>query len=127
MAEPIFTVEVDITSFDGVRQGERGVNLIGFRGRVDSPVFKGETVGTGYDTQKYSEAGFSLSARYLLKGTDENGAPCSVFIENNGSDMANCVPEIVTDSPALAAFLDGKSLRAEVLPRDGGVSVKIFG
>lgn len=128
--EEILSIDVKINSFEGVetvgRDGEKlFANMIGFTGRTEGSYFTGETVGTGVDTQRLGGSGFSLSARYMLKGFDYAGAPCKIFIENNGSSMGSCIPTIITDSEALKDW-NNAILRSRVLPAEGGVTVKIY-
>ena len=124
--EYLMTVDVKITGSNGVNSDVCGVNMISFTGSVESRWFSGETAGVGCDTQRYYPDGkTSLSARYLLKGRDCDGKNCSIFIENNGPSLDMCTPVLVTDSEALSGWQE-ESLRAIVVPKDGGVDVNLF-
>ena len=57
--------------------------MLPFTGDCDCPLFKGKILPGGVDTQRISTDGrTSLSARYALEGTDDQGKPCKLFIEN---------------------------------------------
>lgn len=105
---------------------ECAVNMISFTGEAYGKYFNGKVIGTGVDTQKIvKDKGVNLSARYMLEGTDYENNKCRVFIENNGSDMNNCTPLLVTDSKVLKNLQKAK-LRSSVEPIEGGVLVSIF-
>lgn len=125
--EYLMTVNVKTQAAAGVNSvNAGGINMIPFTGTADSYYFKGQTVGTGCDTQKYgSDGSVMFSARYLLKGTDCDGKQCSIFIENNGPALDKCVPTVVSDSPILAKWSDF-DLRAIVDPVGGGVDVNMY-
>lgn len=125
--EYLMTVDVTTQAAAGVNSvNAGGINMIPFTGKADGYYFKGETVGTGCDTQKYApDGGVMFSARYLLKGTDCDGKQCSIFIENNGPALEKCTPMIVSDSPTLAKWSD-YDLRAIVVPGGSGVSVNVY-
>jgi len=107
--------------------GKNGtIVMIPFSAHTQGELFTGSTPENGYDTQRITPDGkLRLSARYMLVGKDAAGNPCSVFIENNGSSLDSCKPEIHTDSPELV-FLETADLSARVEPCADGVTVKIF-
>ncbi len=94
---------------DGIEEvrGKKGEScMILFHGNAEGPYFNGEILPGGVDTQKeFYGKPRSLSARYTLKGTDCEGKPCKLFIENNGDVGANgqviTKPILLTDSPVL--------------------------
>ncbi|HCE74419.1 MAG TPA: hypothetical protein DEP67_08350, partial [Lachnospiraceae bacterium] len=69
-------------------------------------------------------------ARYIMRGTDLSGRPCSIFIENNGmaaeDGRIRTVPRILTDSDALS-YLETAELRGSVSDGDqpGDVDIVI--
>jgi len=75
----------------------------------------------------------TLSARYMLRGTDAAGKPCSIFIENNGSmklppagPVIETIPLVRTDSPLLQ-WLEDAELSGRVSPEgENGVLVEVF-
>ena len=106
-------------------QKEKAV-MIPFSAKATGSYFSGETVVNGYDTQLSKADGtFSLSARYILEGKDFKGNECRLFIENNGIDLNDCRPHIISDSPELC-FLESAELRSEVRCVEDGVIVSIF-
>lgn len=110
----------------------RKIVMVPFTGTTSGKYFTGKVIGTGVDTQKYpkdSNGNFidgagTLSARYMLEGTDFKGNPCHIFIENNAGPNG-WIPTITTDSPALASW-ESENLRSQVEPAEGGVVVSIF-
>lgn len=123
----LFDVYVDITDTMSVTGKLRNVSMLSFTGEVKGRYFNGKVVGTGVDTQYSSKNGsMLLSARYMLEGKDIEGNECRCFIENNGSFDNGFVPKIVTDSPSLAEFEEAE-LKAEIITKENGVIVSIFG
>lgn len=123
--ELILTVNVEIEDSVSVRGESCEVNMISFGGTAKSGYFNGKIIGTGVDTQKITGTEALLSARYMLEGSDYTGAPCRIFIENNGADLSHCTPHIVTDSKALSQW-ESAELSSTVEPCDSGVTVKIY-
>lgn len=122
----LLTVHVMLLSPCTVYSGAKGVVMIPFTGSAEGDYFTGEIIGTGVDTQMIEKDRLvSLSARYMLAGRDHTGEECRVFIENNGSSLDHCIPTIVTDSKALAAWQQA-SLVSKVSPTENGVVVEIF-
>lgn len=79
--------------------------MIHFRGSSDCAAFKGKIVSECADTRlQYSGQVQTLSARYILEGTDADGDPCKIYVENNGIDDNGMVtePTIITDNPDFA-------------------------
>ena len=85
----------------------------------------------GVDTQRMVNGHLTLSARYMLEGTDADGNACRVFTENTGAtdDPAppmTTTPVIFTDSPALQ-WLETAVLRGTLEPHGSdGVIIHIF-
>lgn len=123
----LFDVYVDIIDTACVKGKMHDVCMLSFTGRVSGRHFNGKVIGTGVDTQYSSKNGtVLLSARYMLEGKDIDGNDCRCFIENNGSPDNGFVPRIVTDSPALSDFEEAE-LKAEIVTKENGVIVSIFG
>lgn len=123
----LFDVYVDITDTIGVKGRLHNVYMLSFTGEVKGRYFNGKVISTGVDTQYSSKDGPALlSARYMLEGKDIDGNECRCFIENNGSFDDGFIPKIVTDSPALAEFEEAE-LKAEIVTKENGVIVSIFG
>jgi hypothetical protein len=114
-------------------KSEKGTALmILFHGDVDCENFHGKVLPGGVDTQvQYQGEKRSLSARYMLEGTDRDGCPCHIFVENEGvieaEDEPICTkPQIITNSKALK-YLEYAELKGEVRgDNQGGVTIIIF-
>lgn len=125
MSELIMMINV-ITFEAQILESENSkVVMIPFKGEATGKYFNGKTVSDGVDTQITSDGSFSLSARYMLAGTDKSGKRCRVFIENNGTSLDNCIPKIYTDSAELA-FLEKTRLTAAAEGTENGVIVRIY-
>ena len=123
----LFDVYVDIIDTVCVKGKFHDVSMLSFTGEVKGKYFNGNVLGTGVDTQYSSkDKDMFLSARYMLEGKDIDGNECRCFIENNGSFDNGFIPKIVTDSPALSKFEDTE-LKAEIVTKENGVIVSIFG
>ena len=110
------------------------VVMIPFTGDVTGKYFEGTILSGGIDTQIIAKQGVShtLSARYMLEGKDFTGAPCKVFIENNGNifkktehALFRTHPRMITNSKALA-FLAQTPLIGEGIPTENGLDIKIY-
>ncbi len=126
--EDVLSIDIKINHTEEVISSPVSARIVSFTGCCNSLLFKGEIVHEGADTQIITETATSLSARYILKGTDFKGTPCSIFIENNGTSLSDgeiiTTPKILTDSPALK-FLEEAKLTGTIIPADGGVKVII--
>lgn len=125
MNELIMTINVTTHEAHTLEGKVSRVVMIPFSAQAEGEYFCGKTVADGVDTQLTTRDGFSLSARYMLEGTDRSGNKCRVFIENNGTSLDNCRPKIYTDSKELA-FLQNAELTASVECIENGVVVSIF-
>jgi hypothetical protein len=131
----IFEVTVDIDpALISQLKGQAGeVIMIPFSGTVRGDIFNGRVLPGGVDTQTVDQNGVRhMSARYMLEGTDKNGEPCRIYIDNNGwfsGEMAmpfKTIPTLYTDSKTLAPYLHSNKFRTEGHPRQGGVTIKVF-
>ena len=121
----ILTVNVATCPAQGVEGSLAGDVMIPFSAEEIGDYFTGRTVFNGTDTQIAKDGKFSLSARYLLEGTDCAGVQCRLFIENVGTSLDRCTPTVITDSRELA-FLETASLSSTVECTENGVIVRIF-
>ncbi len=121
----ILTINVRTYAAEVLGSDSARVVMIPFDGEAVGEYFCGKTVGQSVDTQISKEGSFSLSARYMLEGTDFNGNKCRLFIENNGTSMDNCKPVIYTDSRALS-FLENALLSSDAECVENGVIVRIY-
>ncbi|WP_340030323.1 DUF3237 domain-containing protein [Paenibacillus sp. FSL K6-1122] len=133
--EELFTVHVNIEkSFDLQNSEDDSVVMITFTGSVTGKYFEGIVLGGGVDTQIIGKNGdpHTLSARYMLQGTDNTGHSCKIYIENNGNidktlktSLFRTSPKMITDSKALS-FLNRETLIGEGHPTESGIDIKIY-
>lgn len=131
MREEILTIDVVIEECMEVKGKTGEAAMILFSGSVDCDAFHGKILPGGVDTQKeWNGESRSLSARYILEGTDYQGQLCQIFIENNGvmdstGNLEYTVPRIITDSEALS-YLEMEELIGTITPTAEGVTIHIF-
>jgi len=118
---------INVTTFEAqTLEGQYSrVVMIPFSAEATGEYFNGTTITSGVDTQITTKDGFSLSARYMLEGTDRRGRKCRVFIENDGTSLDDCRPRIFSDSEELA-FLEKTELTANAECTEYGCIVRIF-
>ena len=109
--KPVLDIRIEANGPAVHMQGENAeVLMVPFKGSVDCPIFRGIVEPCGVDTQIVNAAGVRhMSARYLMTGTDSQGQPCHIYVENNGwfddatkSMPFRTVPTFFTDSQVLA-------------------------
>ena len=121
----ILRIYVNVTECHEVVSGERTVRMLPFEGTCDGPFFRGTILSGGVDTQKgYADGTGTLSARYMIAGTDCEGNSCKLFIENNAEFNSYTVPSIITDSPALK-WMEDATLRGRLEFPDGKLNIVI--
>jgi len=101
----LFRFFIGIGASDEVKSLDRSTTLIHFNATGDFDNFVGETVRGSVDTRlRFPGQVEALSARYILEGTDKDGNPCRIYVENNGIDDNGMVtePTIITDCPDYA-------------------------
>ncbi|SDB05311.1 hypothetical protein SAMN02910317_00199 [Ruminococcaceae bacterium FB2012] len=127
MKELLLTIDVVCSQGLSVKGGETEVVMVPFTGRAFGEHFSGRIIGPGVDTQKFGlkSGEGTLSARYMLQGTDSEGCPCRIFIENSIHDEAGWHPMLVTDSKVLAEW-EHLPLTASVDGTESGVVVRIY-
>jgi len=126
----VFKIHVTLQKTVEMLAADHTVRMILFDGYCDSDSFKGKILDGGVDTQIIGADGTgTLSARYILEGTDCEGADCRLFIENAGKLASGepiiTTPVIYTDSNALK-WLENTVLTGTVMPAEGGVLVSIY-
>lgn len=121
----VLRVYVGLTGFYEMESGDKKIRMILFEGTCDGPFFQGTILPGGVDTQKgYEDGTGTLSARYMIDGTDCEGNPCRMFIENNASCNDYTIPSIFTDSPALQ-WLETANLRGRMEFPEGKLNIVI--
>lgn len=123
----LLNIIVNITDCHTLHSARGDVNMVCFTGRCESDIFRGNILSGGVDTQFFlANHPGTLSARYMLTGTDDQGTPTRLFIENSAvSGEAHTHPRILTDNPRLA-FLEDTPLLGAIEGREGGVRIRIF-
>lgn len=101
----ILWLYINLTEINEVVSNNVTAKMLLFDGTCKSDIFNGTILHGGVDTQMvYPDGTGTLSARYIVEGTDSKGNPCRLFIENNaklGADQIVTEPKIVTDSKEL--------------------------
>lgn len=124
--EKVLLVHVKVGQCDEVKGSNGSVTMVHFHGTAESEYFNGVILPGGVDAQsQFGTDIWRISARYILEGTDMNGAACRIYIENNGflveGEIVTC-PRILTDSPALA-WLESTELEGRVVGEEGGICI----
>jgi len=100
--------------------------VVYFSGEAHGRFFNGNVCGTGADVQIEKSDGVSLSARYILEGSDYTGEKCRIYVENNKAPNEDFTrPYIITDSAALKKW-ESARLYGKIRPSDDGVIIDIF-
>ena len=129
----LLKIRIRILQMQEVCNGNSIARMILFDGDADSRFFKGRVLPGGVDTQTESSGRLTLSARYMLEGVDDTGAPCRIFVENSallmapGPEPIHTAPTVITDSPALAPLFAGKLQGlVEPIPKSEELMVRIW-
>ena len=130
MLKEVLTVNVDIKEEYEVKGQSGSAKMILFEGYIDCDVFKGKIMPGGVDTQRQKPGeNVTLSARYIVEGTDNEGKECKLFIENNGEILEDGTivtkPVIYTDSEALS-YIEKAELTGTVEASQLGVIIHIY-
>lgn len=110
------------------------VTIIPFSGYVQSDLFQGRILPGAADVQTTNAAGIRhLCARYMFEGTDSQGIPCKLFVDNNGyfenghePEIFETCPTFLTDSKILAPYLHQARFAARGYPCENGVIIRIY-
>lgn len=125
----LLKIHINITDIFEVYGTDLTAKMILFDGYCNSSLFTGKILPGAVDTQKvYLNGATSLSARYILEGTDEAGKNCRLFIENiaitTPGEKVITQPQIYTDSEALK-WLEAEVLYGEIENSDDGLVILI--
>ena len=129
-----FHITINPSEISGMETKNGKVKIIPFGGTVESDLFCGKILPGAADIQVTNGGGTRhMCARYMFEGTDYTGAPCHLFVDNNGYFERDSMPRpfeatptFMTDSEALADYLHGAHFRAEGWGKQGGVDIRIF-
>jgi len=129
-----FRIETYPDKVSSLQATNGAVRMIPFDGVVESELFTGKTLPGGIDVQVTNAAGIRhMCARYMFEGVDNTGTPCKLFVDNNGyfepgrktKPFFTC-PTIMTDSVALAPYLEGAHFRAEGHRKEDCLHIMVF-
>lgn len=112
---------------DTIKSDDR-VSMVLFHGTVESDFFNGNILPGGVDTQIVEDDGhWTLSARYIIDGTDKDGTPTRIFVQNDGymeNDRVVTKPRFITANLKLK-FLETNSFTGSLEGAPGGVTITI--
>ncbi|MBQ6529183.1 MAG: DUF3237 family protein [Clostridia bacterium] len=121
----ILNISVFVTRVQDVVSPRGTARMILFNGTCSGDYFTGTIDPGGVDTQYLDRNGSgTLSARYSLSGTDRDGRPARIFIENNARTGEETHPRVWTDSPCLA-FLETAELIGHIRKEDDHLLITI--
>ena len=133
--KPILDIRIEANGPAVHMTGENGeVDMIPFKGSVDSEIFRGIVEPCGVDTQVVNAAGVRhMSARYMLTGTDAAGEACHIYVANDGwfdgGDVTmpfRTVPAFMTDSARLAPYLHQNRFVGEGETLSDGLHIRFY-
>ena len=113
-----------ITDVQELHTREGTVRLVSFCGQATGDYFQGQILPGAVDTQEERDGRCTLSARYMLDGTDVKGHPARLFVENEAITGMRTHPRIRTDSPALQ-WLEQAHLSGEIADENGQLLIRI--
>jgi len=126
MEKILFTLYINCHEVREVRFDGGTVRQILFDGEARGEVFNGRILDGGVDTQTINPDGSgTLSARYMLEGTDAIGKSCHMYIDNSaviGDDITS--PKCFCDSEALS-WICGASLVGHMVNDEEGFKIVI--
>ena len=121
----LLRIHVHVTAVQEVVSPGGTARMVLFSGNCDGDYFQGTIEPGGVDTQLAGPDGTgTLSARYMLTGTDREGRSARMFIQNEARFGEETHPRIWTDSPCLA-FLESADLIGHIGHEDGHLLITI--
>lgn len=128
--QEILSLVIDVNASMEVKGHRFSVAMLPFSGYAEGKIFNGKILAGGVDTQKIDSRSHTLSARYMLEGTDSAGKQCRIFIENNAKvspsgEIDHTTPLICTDSEELA-WLEDVPVVGKLTPRGGGIIIHLY-
>ena len=125
--EKIMTLHINCYDSYEVAGKEETVRQILFDGTAEGDYFNGKILPGGVDTQRIKNGFCTLSARYILSGTDKCGNECKIFVENTlktGEALSH--PVMLTDSDCLS-FLNNAVLSGKMINDSDDFRIEIYG
>lgn len=122
----IFKLKIHVTDVVEASSPIETARLVLFDGTCEGSGFRGEIQPGGVDTQRQLPDGTgTLSARYIISGTDADGQPARIFIENNGRlGEEGTTPVVRTDCPSLQ-WLHTAALNGRIVTENGQLTILI--
>lgn len=125
----VLRIKVYLTDNIVTKGGAETAVQLPFTGDCDGPLFRGTILPGAADTQRIGPDGRGvLSARYTLEGTDDQGQPCRLFIDNAAKlgqeGIGPTRPVIRTDSASLR-WLETADLRGSIEHVDDHIEIVI--
>lgn len=124
----ILTIHINCTEINELHTEFNVIRQICFDGNAEGEYFNGKILPGGVDTQiQQVDGSGTLSARYMLEGSDYTGKNCRIYIENEGEFCTDITkPKVRTDSEALLDIFSGP-LEGKIIDRDGKLIIEIYG
>ncbi len=123
----LMTMHIDCKETHEVKCEDAVYRQILFGGYAEGEYFDGKILQGGVDTQEeFLNGTGTLSARYMLEGTDMDGQKCMVYVENQGTIGGDVTkPVLHTDSKALN-FVHHAKLTGRIKNVNGELQIDIF-
>ena len=129
-----FLVHVHREEVSRVETAVGAAVIIPFDAEVESKLFTGRTLPGAADVQITNAAGIRhMCAAYMFEGKDFTGAPCRLFVRNDGffepgsrPELFRACPTFLTDSETLAPLLHTACFRAEGVSEDDGLHIRVY-
>ncbi|MGN0273270.1 MAG: hypothetical protein ACI4DT_00595 [Chordicoccus sp.] len=118
-----FKIFVNRDDMSAVEGPFGGAYFVPFHASVESDLFTGKTRPGACDVQTEDLAkSRHMCAKYLFEGTDMDGSPCRLYVQNDGwmnpanrnDPFFHAVPTFITDSKKLGSYLCQRRFRSEV-------------
>lgn len=110
-----------------------GVVIKPLRGYAIGSIFAGEVAPCGVNIQIVNKNNVRrMNSHFVLVGKDAHGAPCRIYVENDGwfnGNIANqfrTSPTILSDSPELAAYFSSRTFVGEGVRAGDSVEMRFF-
>lgn len=122
----LLKLSVNVKGVQEVASPNATARMVLFDGICEGECFSGSILPGGVDTQiEYPDGSGTLSARYMIKGTDADGNPACLFVENSARlGESDTAPHILTDQPSLR-WLESEKLAGRIISDNGELIILI--
>lgn len=126
----VLKINVRVKGCSAMESDETRVYMLMFDGTCEGAYFNGTILDGGVDTQVHNDALdiHTMSARYVMEGTDHEGKPCRIFVDNSasprGEEKLITTPKIYTNSTALK-WLETAKLQGELIAEGEKVTILV--